>query len=147
MMENTFDMAKTCCGTPLYLSPELCQEMPYSSKADIWVKVFLFVLLTKSLGGLKPQAGREKNKSVHLSESHSHALARRILNWKNFTKTFPNSTLCSANRIYFFLSQFASNFNWLHIYCCCFSGPWLSPFWNVCAASCVWSSQPCQFEL
>ncbi|XP_074617510.1 serine/threonine-protein kinase Nek5-like isoform X3 [Acropora palmata] len=36
MMENTFDMAKTCCGTPFYLSPELCQDMPYSSKADIW---------------------------------------------------------------------------------------------------------------
>lgn len=37
MMENTFDMAQTCCGTPCYLSPELCQDMPYSSKADIWV--------------------------------------------------------------------------------------------------------------
>lgn len=36
MMENTFDMAKTCCGTPFYLSPEVCQDMPYSSKADIW---------------------------------------------------------------------------------------------------------------
>lgn len=36
MMENTFDMAQTCCGTPFYLSPELCQDMPYSSKADIW---------------------------------------------------------------------------------------------------------------
>ena len=38
MMENTFDMAQTCCGTPCYLSPELCQDMPYSSKADVWVK-------------------------------------------------------------------------------------------------------------
>ena len=37
MMENTFDMAQTCCGTPCYLSPELCQDMPYSSKADVWV--------------------------------------------------------------------------------------------------------------
>lgn len=36
MMENTFDMAQTCCGTPCYLSPELCQDMPYSSKADVW---------------------------------------------------------------------------------------------------------------
>ena len=38
MMENTFDMAQTCCGTPCYLSPELCQDMPYSSKADVWVR-------------------------------------------------------------------------------------------------------------
>ena len=62
MMENTFDMAKTCCGTPFYLSPELCQDMPYSSKADIWVKVFLFVLLTKPLGDLScKQGGSRKN--------------------------------------------------------------------------------------
>lgn len=39
MMENTFDMAQTCCGTPCYLSPELCQDMPYSSKADVWVSL------------------------------------------------------------------------------------------------------------
>ena len=37
MMENTLDMAQTCCGTPCYLSPELCQDLPYSSKADVWV--------------------------------------------------------------------------------------------------------------
>lgn len=36
MLENTFDMAQTCCGTPCYLSPESCQDMPYSSKADVW---------------------------------------------------------------------------------------------------------------
>ena len=38
MLENTFDMAQTWCGTPCYLSPELCQNVPYSSKADVWVK-------------------------------------------------------------------------------------------------------------
>lgn len=36
VMENTLDMAETCCGTPCYLSPELCQDVPYTSKADIW---------------------------------------------------------------------------------------------------------------
>lgn len=36
MMENSFDMAQTICGTPCYLSPELCQDVPYSSKADVW---------------------------------------------------------------------------------------------------------------
>ena len=38
MLENTFDVAQTWCGTPCYLSPELCQNVPYSSKADVWVK-------------------------------------------------------------------------------------------------------------
>jgi len=36
-MEDNLEVAKTCVGTPCYLSPEMCQDIPYSSKADIWV--------------------------------------------------------------------------------------------------------------
>eukprot|EP00794_Sanderia_malayensis_P016761 gene16761-18455_t len=36
VMDSTIDMAQTCVGTPCYLSPEVCQDIPYTSKADMW---------------------------------------------------------------------------------------------------------------
>uniref|UniRef100_A0A8C9QVX3 non-specific serine/threonine protein kinase n=1 Tax=Scleropages formosus TaxID=113540 RepID=A0A8C9QVX3_SCLFO len=33
---NTMEMARTCVGTPYYLSPEICEGRPYNNKTDIW---------------------------------------------------------------------------------------------------------------
>ena len=36
VLQHTQDFAKTAIGTPFYLSPEICQEKPYSYQSDIW---------------------------------------------------------------------------------------------------------------
>ncbi|KAJ8383604.1 hypothetical protein AAFF_G00216770 [Aldrovandia affinis] len=36
MLNNTMELAKTCVGTPYYLSPEICENRPYNNKTDIW---------------------------------------------------------------------------------------------------------------
>lgn len=36
ILEHTNDVASTVVGTPYYMSPEVCQNQPYSNKSDIW---------------------------------------------------------------------------------------------------------------
>lgn len=36
ILQNTLDLAKTCIGTPYYLSPEICENKMYDSKSDVW---------------------------------------------------------------------------------------------------------------
>lgn len=36
VLENTAAFARTTIGTPYYLSPEICQEKPYSFSSDVW---------------------------------------------------------------------------------------------------------------
>ncbi|XP_030642456.1 serine/threonine-protein kinase Nek5 [Chanos chanos] len=36
MLNNTMELARTCVGTPFYLSPEICENRPYNNKTDIW---------------------------------------------------------------------------------------------------------------
>ncbi|XP_071846820.1 serine/threonine-protein kinase Nek1-like isoform X7 [Apostichopus japonicus] len=36
VLNNTMELARTCIGTPYYLSPEICENKPYNNKSDIW---------------------------------------------------------------------------------------------------------------
>ena len=36
LMDTSTALANTIVGTPYYLSPELCMDMPYRDKSDCW---------------------------------------------------------------------------------------------------------------
>lgn len=42
-LDNTNDMKRTCIGSPYYMSPEVCQDIPYNTKSDIWVRISIVV--------------------------------------------------------------------------------------------------------
>jgi NIMA (never in mitosis gene a)-related kinase len=46
-LSHTLEFAVTSTGTPLYLSPEICQGLKYDSKTDMWnLGIVLFEMLT-----------------------------------------------------------------------------------------------------
>lgn len=47
VLEETAQHAETVVGTPYYLSPEICQNRPYSFKSDVWsIGCILYELCT-----------------------------------------------------------------------------------------------------
>ena len=47
LLSSTEELCSTNIGTPYYISPEICQHIPYNHKSDIWsLGCILFELLT-----------------------------------------------------------------------------------------------------
>jgi len=47
VLENSFELARTCIGSPFYISPEICENLLYDRKSDIWaLGCVLFELTT-----------------------------------------------------------------------------------------------------
>lgn len=72
VLENTADVAMTVVGTPYYMSPEVVENKPYSSKSDVWaLGCILYELCTlkhafvaDNLLGLVFKILREKYESI-----------------------------------------------------------------------------------
>jgi len=53
-LENTAQLAQTACGTPYYISPELCHGVPYGQPSDVWAigcTVFELLALARPFDG------------------------------------------------------------------------------------------------
>ncbi|KAG0724521.1 Serine/threonine-protein kinase Nek1 [Chionoecetes opilio] len=47
ILNSSSELARTCIGTPYYLSPEMCENKPYNNKSDIWaLGCVLYEMLT-----------------------------------------------------------------------------------------------------
>ncbi|XP_032223263.2 serine/threonine-protein kinase Nek1 isoform X2 [Nematostella vectensis] len=47
VLHSTVELARTCIGTPYYLSPEIVENRPYNNKSDIWsLGCVLYEMLT-----------------------------------------------------------------------------------------------------
>lgn len=47
VLGSSVELARTCIGTPYYLSPEICENRPYNNKSDVWaVGCVLYELTT-----------------------------------------------------------------------------------------------------
>jgi serine/threonine protein kinase len=51
-------MAKTCVGTPIYMSPQVLKQKPYTSKTDIWS---LGVMFYELVFGKLPFIGKSED--------------------------------------------------------------------------------------
>eukprot|EP00760_Papus_ankaliazontas_P031743 PhM_4_TR5430/c0_g1_i1/m.18389/K08857/NEK1_4_5; NIMA (never in mitosis gene a)-related kinase 1/4/5 len=55
MLHQSIEFAKTFCGTPYYLAPEVCMERPYNSRADMWS---LGCIVYEMCTGVRPFLGK-----------------------------------------------------------------------------------------
>lgn len=46
VLDGTLQQADTVVGTPFYMSPEACQNQPYTYSSDMYVTVFFFLYVT-----------------------------------------------------------------------------------------------------
>ena len=81
--------AKTCVGTPYYLSPELCEDKPYNEKSDVWaLGCVLYELCTgkhafdaRNQGALILKIIQGKYPPISTTYSNElHVLVNRLLN-------------------------------------------------------------------
>ena len=72
-MEGTNDFARTCIGTPYYMSPEIFKNKQYNQKSDIWaLGCVLYEMTTlnhafdsNSLNGLASKIVKGKYPRIH----------------------------------------------------------------------------------
>ncbi|XP_071383407.1 serine/threonine-protein kinase Nek5-like [Centroberyx affinis] len=74
MLNNTMELARTCVGTPYYLSPEICESRPYNNKTSVLKRPFLERRISKHLD---PQVMQEEFSHTVLHRNRTAACKTR----------------------------------------------------------------------
>ncbi|KAL5459938.1 hypothetical protein EMCRGX_G033330 [Ephydatia muelleri] len=64
VLGSSVELARTCIGTPYYLSPEICENRPYNNKSDVWAMGCVLYELTTLKHAF--EAGNMKNLLVKI---------------------------------------------------------------------------------
>ncbi|RXN36001.1 serine threonine- kinase Nek5 isoform X2 [Labeo rohita] len=84
------ELARTCVGTPYYLSPEICENRPYNNKTDMWsLGCVLYELCTLRHPGLRPSTADADRRQSNPQEHHGNVRAaqdRRLQGQEEYLK-------------------------------------------------------------
>ena len=53
VLNSTVELARTCIGTPYYLSPEICENRPYNNKRYMYMHVLVQCITDVSIDELE----------------------------------------------------------------------------------------------
>ncbi|VDD75441.1 unnamed protein product [Mesocestoides corti] len=94
VLKGTLDLARTCIGTPYYLSPEICENKPYNNKSDIWAMGCVLYELTtlKHAWPILPRNQLEANTN-HVRSHFSPIVVKQSIDAKAKLPRSPNPPL------------------------------------------------------
>ncbi|VEL16238.1 unnamed protein product [Protopolystoma xenopodis] len=98
VLNSTLDLARTCIGTPYYLSPEICENKPYNNKSDIWaLGCVLYEMATLKHAELhsefSPQTRVGRSALAHRRVNPLLAGAKRVRNSNPSIRNMPMSAI------------------------------------------------------
>lgn len=103
VLEKTLDNATSLCGTPYFVSPEVCKQTPYNTKTDVWsLGILLYYILTGNVpAAIRPLGPQQLLRFIPNSMPHHYELPGKPSNdfrWTHNSEQALSSSL-GANKM------------------------------------------------